>query len=79
VEGAFCHGRALPEHSCSLADWVGAIKNPKTSTVTFTQEEKDILLGKAAEQVWDLSPMRGLCRKTPSRMNTAGKKTESGM
>ena len=46
-------------------DWVGAIKDPKTSAVTFTQEEKDILLGKAAEQVWDLSPMKGVVPEGP--------------
>jgi hypothetical protein len=38
---------------------VDAIKNPKTSSVKFTQEEMEIILGKAAEQVWDLSPMTG--------------------
>jgi len=50
VEGGFFHGRAPTRTRWFL--WrtgVGAIKNPKTSAVTFTQEEKDILLGKAAE------------------------------
>ena len=61
----FATDAPYPNTLVPLVDWVGAIKNPKTSTVTFTREEKDILLGRAAEQVWDLSPMKGVVPEDP--------------
>ncbi len=45
-------GRSLPKRLVRLAEWVNAIRNPKTSSVTLTQEERDIILWKAAEQAW---------------------------
>jgi predicted TIM-barrel fold metal-dependent hydrolase len=55
----FASDAPYPNTMVALPEWVDAIKNPKTSSVKFTQEEMEIILGKGAEQVWDLSPMTG--------------------
>ena len=47
----FATDAPLPTFYLSTKDWVEAIKEPKTD-IAFTREERDIILGKAAEAVF---------------------------
>jgi predicted TIM-barrel fold metal-dependent hydrolase len=51
----FASDAPMPTFWVSNEEWVQAIKEPKTKEVKFTSEEIDIILGKAAEQVFDFS------------------------
>ncbi len=68
----FASDAPYPNTLVPLPQWVDAIRAPKTSGVTFTPEERETILGRAAEQVWDLSPIRGTVPKGPL-MNEHGR------
>lgn len=51
----FASDAPLPTFWLPQSEWVKAIKQPKTSEVKFASEEIEIILGKAAEAVFDLS------------------------
>jgi predicted TIM-barrel fold metal-dependent hydrolase len=48
----FATDAPLPTFYLPTKDWVDAIDNPKTD-IEFTREERDIILGKAAQAVFD--------------------------
>lgn len=51
----FATDTPMPNFWLPMDEWVKAIKEPQTTEVKFTSEEIDLVMGKAAEAVFDLS------------------------
>jgi hypothetical protein len=49
----FATDTPMPTFLCSVKEWVEAFRNPQTD-VHFTRDELDIILGKAAQEVFDI-------------------------